>query len=897
MPRTHWIVIASGGGSGSSRPALIALVTDVAAGDPSVVSTETGDLAISVKITFKAPADLGTGDRRFSAYEIYCEAPDGALSLAVLPFTGAAGESVSATVVAPYPAGPMTYYFSVVSRSETIVNALALHASESPTPFVAVPVAPLTGAPNVRQFNAGQMIADPENPVQAAFNHVMYWDDRRLRMLADWGCLSPSIWENFSGVQIWIHTADGGYVQATGTYTRDDFKKDPVSGAIYLTGTIAIELQFVPAAPETWELIAVSIDKDGVPNRTAGHETGPAVSLQTLSKADYVSDFDVVIIPGLTESGDQTWRLHGTWTNQEPRRYKGVRIIMRGWAATDEPLADEFDGATEFTSDARPIPDAAKNVSIYAVPIYGDGTVGEIEAGTPHVDLTIARSTGSAGIEYAALVTSFAAAVANPAYVINGQGQKVLRVNISWNNPSSVTFGGIVLWVIWYDGPHIQLTGLERGGSLVWETANFPSSSQQVTFYALSQDTNNRRNSYVPGTTPAVTVTLPGPAAATAGLEYTSNVSFFSVSVANPTTADGTSPTVLTVTFTPPGDVTWGDFELNEFDSFAQTYTPRGIVKTSGQKVNIPTPASQGSVYYYAVSRDVNAKRNSIVPGTTPVQGPFAIGSAAGQFDATKFKPTTYDQNIFTVQNGKFVVWAMAGSLIVDGTVASRALNTQGIAVGGGGQKPGKLEVFNASAQLVGFMGVTTIPGLGTYEGFWAKQGGLGGTIDNRPLNADVSGNLTMTNAVILLTGVNGAAVRLDPNASYSLLRVYDGTSEAAIEPGGVTVQAAGQNNSYPFARLARTANSASLSAFSSPQIFGSPRVLCSVDALAGSASLLFGIPNPAMHIKSEIFSGSGYLDIVGIELRADGTPGATQDVTIAGVTLHYKKGLFTGAS
>jgi hypothetical protein len=298
-----------------------------------------------------------------------------------------------------------------------------------------------------------------------------------------------------------------------------------------------------------------------------------------------------------------------------------------------------------------------------------------------------------------------------------------------------------VIYTIWVDGNTYQLTGIERGTSLRWETAHYPSIAGVATFYALSLDTNNRRNSYVPWVTPASTIVIPPPTLGPPGIEYCQNVTGFSVTVTYPATSDGTRTAQVEVKFTPPSDPRWGSLHVVATKDGNEYYT-WGIGRSSPIIISRPELSIPVTYTLYGVSADVNGKINTIrnvPPNQTPSVNTI-IGTDAAQLDLSKAKPTSYDPNIFVVQDGKFKVWAMNGSLIVTGSISSDKLNATEISVGGGGNKPGKFGVYNSQGNQIGFIGVEA-----GKEGGWFKTLRIGGANPNEaPFYADSAGNLSI---------------------------------------------------------------------------------------------------------------------------------------------------------
>jgi hypothetical protein len=591
-------------------------------------------------------------------------------------------------------------------------------------------------------------------------------------MVIDWQARVPTDTVNWAGVQVYI-LAGGTYVKATGFIPAESFWDDG-GPALVFRSSIEINRKDLPSSSQTWRFICVSTGKSGTEKADgSGNPSGPYVDLNTLAVVKYVQNFSASVQVEWSESGDQLFRLAGSWTNPAGAAYIGVRIIMRGFDGGDIPLADEYEGSSSFRTDAWPIPDTPKNVTIYAVPIFSGGEIEAVIPGTtPSANVTIQRTAGGTGIEYAPLVSNFQATLPSNPYQVNADGQRVLVVNLSWTNPTSSNFGGVVIYTIWVDGNTYQLTGIERGTSLRWETVHYPSTAGVATFYALSLDTNNRRNSYVPGVTPASTISIPPPTLGPPGIEYCQNVTGFSVLVTYPATSDGTRTAQVQVSFTPPSDPRWGSLHVVA-TSDSINYSTWGIGRSSPITISRPELNIPVTYTLYGVSADVNGKINTIrtsPPNQTPSASTI-IGTSASQLDLSKAKPTSYDPNIFIVQSGQFTVWAMNGSLIVTGSISSDKLNATEIAVGGGGGKPGRFGVYNAFGQMIGFIGSH----LG-YEGGWFKTLRIGGTDPSTaPLYADSSGK------VRIQVGATGDYAILDENSTIAPLVISNPSSGRRI--------------------------------------------------------------------------------------------------------------------
>lgn len=366
--------------------------------------------------------------------------------------------------------------------------------------------------------------------------------------------------------------------------------------------------------------------------------------------------------------------------------------------------------------------------------------------------------------QYADNVTGFTAS--NARYVTNAAGQKALLIDLAWTKPSGAAalarWGGAVVWLHLPTNEKFQMTGAETGTAVTIESSAFPQSTVTWTFYAVSLDNNANPNT--DGRSPAVgtpsaTISVSPPAAGAVGTEYTSHVTGASFAAATVSASDGTTQQRITATFSAPSDVTWGGVELRVYSgatllaSTSATPSPIAVV--------IPNPSTSTTVTAKLVSFDVNGRTNSEVAGTP--QNTLSIGSASGTLNGAKLTASS---------------------------VSTVSLDATEISVGGGGSKPGKFGVYNASGSQIGFIGVES-----GKEGGWFKTLSVGGTsYADGKLKADGSGNVTINDATLTLN-LNGVVATIANDLAFGVyngLRVYSTTSgqesPVMITPGGITI-------------------------------------------------------------------------------------------------------------
>ena len=585
------------------------------------------------------------------------------------------------------PAGTTVVYLSAYNE--------VLDAESELIPVNLSAVSP--AVPELALFLAGQSNA------AGVFTPNMYWDTLRSRMIADWAAIAPASLNNWSGVQVWIKSpATGGgfdYKAATRPVPLKDFTT--LGADRFYKGTMSMEADSIPDPVESWVFIAASLDAEATLSVDGnGNPTGKTVTLSTLAKNDDVIGFDATVAYEKSEGGQEAFRVTSTWTNPTVPRFKGVKIVMTGLGSGEVLLDTVQEGFTSSKSNAIPVPDVATQITIYAQTIYGDNTVKLPLASCPKKTLTVQKQVGYTGQEYAPLVTGFGV---NTSWGTNGQGQKVFLIDASWTKPSSVLYGGARIKMI-RSGVHYELSGIETGASHRYELSHFPATTENVTVYALSVDTNNRTNTYVNGVTPAASIQLTSPSLGTAGTEYTAVVTGFSVAVTYPANADGTYRARVEATFTPPSDPTWGGLDLVTYD--ASVYATRARVRSSPAIWTMPVPTSAQAWTVYGVSFDVNGRRNNIQTGITPSQD-VIVGNAAGKLVLSRADADSFENLHFVIASNKFRILQIDGDLIVSGTVSTDRLRGNELLIGGGaGGRVGRISVYNLIGTEIGFIGV-----------------------------------------------------------------------------------------------------------------------------------------------------------------------------------------------
>lgn len=560
---------------------------------------------------------------------------------------------------------------------------------------------------------------------------------------------------------------------------------------------------------------------------------------------------------------------------------------------------------------------------------------------------------------YADNVTGFTAT--NARYVTNAQGQKALLIDLAWTRPSGAAalarWGGAVIWLHLPSGDKVQMTGAETGSAVTIESSAFPQATATWTFYAVSIDNNANPNT--DGRSPAVgtpvaTISVPPPTAGAAGTEWTSHVTGASFAAATVTASDGTTQQRITATFTAPSDVTWGGVELRVYNgatllaSTSATPSPIAVV--------IPNPDAATTVTAKLVSFDVNGRTNTEVAGTP--QNTLSIGSAAGTLDLRKYLPASSD--LFTISGGKIIVAAsqitetaiasgaistpklqanavtaneIAANAVIAGKIATNAvtattilagavttakLDTTEISVGGGGSKPGKFGVYNASGSQIGFIGVES-----GNEGAWFRTLSIGGTsYGTGRIRADSSGNVTITDSTLTLN-LNGittvisnandtigsliAGMRITDNSTayYTSYRansvsLTDGSvSRVLISAGGGSPDPGGRvsvNNTSGSTTITLTGGTGIVSA-SSFSIGGTPGVTNTTNPLTSisvsTASFVTGINTNFITINYKDHSNTNQT-VSFLAFASTTTANAVSSISSSTTTLAFTGGIRT---
>lgn len=206
--------------------------------------------------------------------------------------------------------------------------------------------------------------------------------------------------------------------------------------------------------------------------------------------------------------GQQHWQFGFTWTNDAGPRYGQlggyqVWIEYSDGARTSHASVDRED--LRYESPLWPV-GAAAPFTIYLNPFDTSGRENTIVPGhTKHVHVVVSPQVGGPGVEYAANVAGASVEV-QTGHTVDGIAR--WRLVPKFTPPGDSRWGGIYLVLRPASGADVELGPFVGPGAA---TDWFPMGSAiTYTVWFVSQDTNNRRNSIVDGTTPkqmGVTIT------------------------------------------------------------------------------------------------------------------------------------------------------------------------------------------------------------------------------------------------------------------------------------------------------------------------------------------------------------------------------------------------------
>ncbi len=208
--------------------------------------------------------------------------------------------------------------------------------------------------------------------------------------------------------------------------------------------------------------------------------------------------------------GVQTWDVALQWTwptnDQNFAQLGGFDLVLDDGAQQKflGSVSVDLNRTSGILTQHLPVLAGTNAYKIYFVSYDTNGTTNTILAGvTPYVQVTIQRQTGTAGAEYAPLITDVSWTVAT---ATGADGTVFLTVQVSGTAPADPTYGGWRLRAL-RPGDTTPIT-LASGRLLpgYWQGQN-PASVQSWTFYLTSLDTSNNENT-ITASTPQTTVNV-----------------------------------------------------------------------------------------------------------------------------------------------------------------------------------------------------------------------------------------------------------------------------------------------------------------------------------------------------------------------------------------------------
>jgi hypothetical protein len=173
-----------------------------------------------------------------------------------------------------------------------------------------------------------------------------------------------------------------------------------------------------------------------------------------------------------------------------------TRVVIESGVATGE-----------WTSEWELVPPAATQYRFSAVSYDSEDRGNSLVfAVTPSATITVQRQNGAAAQEYAPLVTGVSVN-STVVSIADAVQQAMVQIDVSWAAPADSRYGGAVIVLDKGLGAALK----EVGGASIPPFQKFepaPASFQSWIVYVVTVDTNGRRNTVVPGTTPSVTINV-----------------------------------------------------------------------------------------------------------------------------------------------------------------------------------------------------------------------------------------------------------------------------------------------------------------------------------------------------------------------------------------------------
>ncbi len=290
----------------------------------------------------------------------------------------------------------------------------------------------------------------------------------------------------FAGVELWL-VEDGSDPFPLGKFPIAD------------SGPATITAEFrTPEAEAEWTLYAASytsnvsakLDLTTTPTATKTVEPYPLAAA--------ITDLDANI-EYRTNDGSKLveYRFTATWTEPADPPFWYAQIVFDN--GTDSYVIGEDDDGEWvsgwFTAPLTPVPATIKFYSINHARKRNNLSYA-------YADVVIGAAVGSAGVEWAPVVTSFSASIA---YRVSGDGVEQWRLYGTFTPSSDPKYAGCRIVVQDYGGRYTTVQDLNASDNAFtgdWWTIG---GTETFTAYALSKDATGRINTVAIGVTPRIT--------------------------------------------------------------------------------------------------------------------------------------------------------------------------------------------------------------------------------------------------------------------------------------------------------------------------------------------------------------------------------------------------------
>jgi hypothetical protein len=534
-----------------------------------------------------------------------------------------------------------------------------------------------------------------------------------------WGYLSaPSDEATNSKAVVGADGDEGFFVGTSDVASNLVPTSNPVPFGPFNANDQVITIKYpAPDSVQTWKVKAPS----GSTDQENDIESGPTVEFTVDPSAatgpsgeEYApnaKDFQVVVTYQDADGGNKTWGFDDSWTNPtEDPRYSllgGYDVVIEYQDGRKETQDSPARNRTTGSATGWVIPVTTESFKVWLVSWDVNGRRNSIVDGvTPKVVITVGPQMGSAGQEYAALVSGLTAEVT---YSKTVDGVEKYTILTKWTNPTddpAFAGGKIVLrptsgndQVLGYVGP--------LDTEFLWGPYDI-GSPITYTPYFVSMDNNGRENTLVPGTTPSAA----------------------DIIIEAQTTGGLNGGRIDPLTLNPTLGIVGGKLGVPDgalsIASFASTIRPPVLVSAKPTFPDAQYPA--GTIFYHTTEHKLY-----------------------------RVKSTGNDWQL-AVTGADIVSNSITSGQIAAGAIGTNELFAGEILVGAGGSKPGRFKVVAAGGATAAWVGDDGAGHVGVY----AKALWVGPDIDHPQFYCDASGNATFAGAlsasvVVLGSQVSGA--------------------------------------------------------------------------------------------------------------------------------------------